>query len=142
MSFFGGFQDSTFQNDYQTTLIVVDPGPSLITFLPVSTRAQVPERSDYYVQIAYLDIFGMPYVPVLVQWRVWDATNHVQLQDWVTISDVGESTLLNLPAAWNTFGYAQSQSESREVIFWIQVSGGAQRYDTAVYSVIAVPDEV
>src|SRR6266850_8515774 len=133
MSFFGGFQDETaFQDDYQTSLIVVDPGPSLITFLPNSTRNQVPELTDYYVQIQYLDIFGVPYTPASVRWRVWDATNHVQLQDWVSIAQVAESNLLDLPAAYNAFGYSFSQSESREVIFWIQASGGAQRYDTGI----------
>ena len=138
--FFGGFQDTAFQNDYQTTLLITDPGPSIISFLPVSTRNQVPELSDYYATIEYRDIFGAGYTPVTVQWRVWDATNYVPLQDWTPIAVPTMKDLIDISFTVAALGNAHSLVEAREVIFWIEVSGGAQRYDSAVYYVIALPD--
>lgn len=140
MSLFGGFQLGTFQDDYQTTLLLNDPGPSVITFLPASTKNQIPELSDYYATISYLDIFGDPYVPTQVQWRIWDATNLVSLQDWTTVVAPTESDLIRIPEIVNALGNPNNLVETREIIFWIIASGGAQRYDAGIYSVLAVPD--
>jgi hypothetical protein len=138
--FFGGFQLGEFQSNFQTTLIINDPGPSQIVFMPSPTLGQVPELSDYYATISYLDIYGDPYTPISVQWRVWDDTNKVQLQDWTAIAQPGESNLIDLSSAVNALTNAKSLVETRKVVFWIVASGGAQRYDTGVYYVNAVPD--
>lgn len=139
-NFFGGFQISAFQSDYQTSLIVDDPGPSSIVFMPTATDNQVPELSDYYCTISYIDIFGDPYPPISVQWRLWDDTNKVQLQDWTSIVNPGASDLVDIPFALNAFTNPKSLTETRKIIFWITASGGAQRYDTGVYYVVAVAD--
>lgn len=137
---FGGFQNSAFQNDFQSTLLLTDPGPSIIAFLPASTNNQVPELSNYYATITYQDIFGAPYVPVVVKWRVWDVTNQTQLQDWVTIGVPTTKDLIDISFSVAALTNPKSLTEMREVIFWIEASGGAQRYDSAFYSVIALPD--
>jgi hypothetical protein len=140
VSLFGGFQLGTFQSDFQTTLLLNDPGPSIITFLPTSTKSQIPEDSDYFATISYLDIFGDPYIPTQVKWRIWDATNLAQLQDWTAVVNPTESDLIRIPEGVNVLGNQNNLVETREVIFWIIASGGAQRYDTGIYSVLAVPD--
>jgi hypothetical protein len=140
IGFFGGFQNTAFQNNYQTTLIITEPGPSLITFLPGSTKNQVPELSNYYATIEYLDIFGEPYTPISVMWRLWDVTNQIQLQDWTAIPIPTEEDQISIPSTYNALGNVKNLVEIREIIFWITVSGGATRYDAGIYSVLALPD--
>jgi hypothetical protein len=136
----GGFQTSAFQRNYQTVPTTVNPGPSLITFLPASTKTQAVALSSYYATIQYLDIYGAAYVPLSVSWRVWDATNLVQLQNWTAITTPTQNDFISIPAAYNALGNAKNLVETREIIFLITAPGGAQRYDAGVYSVIAIPD--
>jgi hypothetical protein len=139
---YGGFQTSgAFDAEcFETDVVVVELGPSVITFQPVSSNGRVTEGSSYYVNVAYYDIDGNPITPTMVQWRVWDDTNQVALQAWTTIPYPGTSNQLLIPESYNELGNPSNLVETREVIFRVSASGGSQRYDMAVYYVLAVDD--
>jgi len=137
---FGGFQIGPFQSNFQQGSLLIFPGPSVIKFLPASSNNQVPELSDYYASITYLDINGNPYTPLVVAWRLWDDTNKVLLQDWTTIPIPGISNQIDIPAAMNALGNSANLQESRILTFRIAASGGALRYDSGFYNIIGFPD--
>jgi hypothetical protein len=136
----GGFQLGAFQNDFQQSLqLSVYIGPSTITLLPVSTKNQVPELSDCYLTIAYFDIYGVPYTPTSVEYRIYDDTNKVQLLNWTPISLVSTTNLIYVRENYNALGNQANLTEAREIVFWVEYST-TQRYDSLVYYVLAVPD--
>lgn len=117
-----------------------EPGPNLLTLMPTVPRNQISELSDYYVTIAYLDIYGMPYAPVTVYWKLWDDTNKVVLVDWTSIGNLDIANLIDIPASAHAITNTDHMIEARQIDFLVIASGGAQRYDYVTYNVIAVPD--
>lgn len=113
---------------------------SLITFLPAKSNNVVEELSEYYATIAYLDSLKNPYIPTSVRWRVWDATNRIQLQDWTTIVSPTQQDMIAIPSSVNALGNVANLVEIRLIIFSIIAPDGTQRYDTGAYSVLAIPD--
>lgn len=112
---------------------------SVVTFLPATSRNTVNELSEYYANIVYLDVLRNPYAPTSMKWRIWDATNQVQIQDW-TVEVPSTSNGIDIPASANALGNAANLVEIRLVIFSIIAPDGTQRYDTGAYSVLAIPD--
>ena len=140
MSHYGGFQAGDFQNDFQTTLIVTDIGPSVITFMPASSNAQCNENSDYYLTIQYYDVFGNAITPVSASWSIMDDTNKVILQAWTSYTPSGISDVIHISEIYNVRGNPANAVEIREVVFKIVSRGGNQRYDNAFYKLIGVDD--
>lgn len=139
MSLFGGFQIGPFQQPgFQQGNLVVLPGPSTILFPP--SNKQVYELSGYNITISYFDINGNPYIPQSVSWRIWDATNLIQIQDWTAIGVPTSSDIVSVSPTDNLIVNASNLVELREIIFLIVAPGGAFRYDTDIYSVLFLPD--
>lgn len=100
----------------------------------------INELSDCLVTIAYYDVNGVPYTPTSVQWRLWDDTNKVQIQDWTTILSPATTNTFTIPGALNAMGNPVNLVESRKVIFKILAPGGAQRYDQQLFNLVNLPD--
>lgn len=118
---------------------VVYPGPTKIQFLPIAAVNQVSESSNYAAQLSFFDVFGVIYTPVSVQWRVYDDTNKVLLQDWVPLVPA-PTIFVNIPATLNEFGNPASLSEVRLVIVQVFAGSGAERNDQSAYTVTAITD--
>lgn len=140
MSFYGGFQVGAFQTDFQTSTVVTDIGPSVISFLPASSRNQVNEGSDYYLSIAYYDVFGNSITPVAASWKIYDDTNKVILQPWTAYTPTGPIDTIHIASTYDALGNPLNLVETRQVTFLITSSGGNQRYDYGTYYVIGLDD--
>lgn len=139
MSLFGGFQIGPFQaNAFQQGNLVIHPGPSEIIFPPNSN--QVYEASGYDVTVEYFDVNGGAYIPAGVTWRIWDATNLILIQDWTAITSPTTEDTIAISPADNNLGNPDNITEEREIIFRVVAPGGAVRYDTGIYYVLALPD--
>ena len=114
----------------------VDPAPSTTKMLQSSN---VNEESDCYGMITYTDVSGNSYTPSSVQWRLWDDTNQVLLQDWVSITP-GPSNTVMVQAGQNTLGNSGNLTETRIIIFNVTAPGGISRYDELIYNLLALPD--
>lgn len=139
-NFYGGFQSPAFQTDYQTTLIVTDIGPTLISLLPPYVNKIVPKLSDCYIDLQYQDIFQNAVTPVSVLWRLWDDTNKIQLQDWTALNQPTQNDIVHISETLNAITNSNNLVEARVFVAWVTVSGGAQRYDSFVFYVLTVPD--
>jgi hypothetical protein len=137
---FGGFQAGDFQPDFQTSTVVIDIGPSVINFLPASSRNQCSEGSDYYLTITYYDVFGNPFVPVSAQWSIWDDTNKELLQPFTAYTPSGLTDTIHISDTYNLLGNPANAVEQRQVNFQITASNGSQRNDNAYYAVLAIND--
>lgn len=137
---FGGFQAGAFEYDFQTSSVITDIGPPVITFLPASSQSQINELSDYYCSISYFDVFGNIVVPSAATWKIYDDTNKVTLQPWTAYTPAGPIDTMHIPAAMNAIGNTANLVEIREVTFKITSTGGNVVYQQGVYKVIALDD--
>lgn len=107
---------------------------------PQSSPTPINEKSDAFVQLTYADIYGDPYVPQDVQYRIDDVTNDVEILPWTQIST--QATLdsptdtIQIPASLNVLQSQNNSQELRQVIVRVTAPGGAVRNDPQFYSLI------
>src|SRR5882724_10601825 len=132
----GGFQQGgrAFQTDFQQSVLST-AGPSIITALP---NKLVTQLSDFYVNVAYYDIYGQPLTPSAVAWRLWDDTNKVDIYDWATVSTLSEFDIVNVPPGGHIITNPDHLVEQRIIIFRVTSFNNTQRYDSLTYNVLAV----
>jgi hypothetical protein len=100
----------------------------------------VNELSDCIVTIEFFDPSGNPITPISCLYRVWDDTNKALILDWTSVGAISTSASVDIPGALNALGIATHLMESRIVTFHWTAAGGATRYDSAYYNIIAFPD--
>ena len=99
----------------------------------------VNQLSQCYATINYIDETGAPYIPTSVNWRLWDGTNNVLLQDWEAIAGpLSTSSSITVAASFNNL-QPTHPNELRVIVFQIIAGDAPIRYDPQCYTVVAVP---
>ena len=120
-------------------ITAIEPGPAYVAQLPAAAGVQATSSSDAYFSVNYLDINGSAYTPATAYWAVWDATNDVQVAPWTQIGSPSSVVTIDTPPSANTIGNSAHTSETRALVLFTTVTGGAQRYDYFDYQISAVP---
>lgn len=106
----------------------------------MAAPTSVNELSDCTVTIEFFDLNGNPVTPISCLYRVWDDTNKILIQDWASVGAISTSASVDIPGSLNALGVSTHLTESRIVTFHWTVAGGATRYDSVYYNIVAFPD--
>jgi hypothetical protein len=118
---------------YGATILFYTAGGTV----PVQT---INDLNSLTVQCTFTDDDGNPYVPAGLQWRLWDDTNKVIVQDWTSPPPpLGSTYQFEIVGSFNSIYNDANLSERRIVILQTTIPGGEVRYDDATYNILNIP---